>query len=290
MIQESHRDGYIWILGAALFWSLIGVISKVCLDAGVSPMETAFWRAFFGAVPFLIHALYNGELRVKARDAAIFALFGIWGVGIFFGVTQYAIRLSGAATAVVLLYTAPAWVAVFSRLIYAERISHRKLGAIGVALAGTIFVCFSGGSLPGQASLLGIACGALSGFCYATHYPFYRWWQSRYSTAAMYSIMLLGGCLAIFAFVPIHSNHPPRVWFWLAALGITTTYCAYYCYGKGLQRISLVRAAVTCQVEPVLSTFWVWMFWSENFTLLGWMGSALVLSAVLLLSTDKNRE
>ena len=195
-----------------------------------------------------------------------------------------------SAMAVVLLYTAPVWVAVFSRLLFRERISPRKLSAIGVALTGTTLVCFSGGSLPGQTSVPGIACGLLTGICYASHYPFYRWWQSHYATATIYGFMLAGGVLALWFCVPVSLDHEPRVWFWLAALGVTTTFFAYACYGQGLKRISLVRAAVTCHLEPVLSTLWVWLFWQENFSLAGWLGSGLVLAAVLLLTTDKSRD
>lgn len=290
MRPADRLNGYVWILLAAFFWSLIGVISKICMNAGVSPLETAFWRAAFGGILFLLHAAAHKGLFIRARDAGIFLLFGVWGVGVFFGATQYAIKLSGAAMAVVLLYTAPVWVAVFSRLLFRERISPRKLSAIGVALTGTTLVCFSGGSLPGQTSVPGIACGLLTGICYASHYPFYRWWQSHYATATIYGFMLAGGVLALWFCVPVSLDHEPRVWFWLAALGVTTTFFAYACYGQGLKRISLVRAAVTCHLEPVLSTLWVWLFWQENFSLAGWLGSGMVLAAVLLLTTDKSRD
>ena len=161
---------------------------------------------------------------------------------------------------------------------------------MGIALCGTAMVCFSGGSLPGQASLAGIAFGLLSGLCYATHYPFYRWWQSRYSTASIYGYMLLGGVAALGFGGPISINHAPDTWGWLFALGLLTCYMAYICYGQGLKRISLVRAAVTCHLEPVLGTLWVWLFWNECFSAAGWFGGALVLSAVFLLTTDKSGE
>ena len=289
-MQQNSVDGYVWILLAALLWSLLGVVSKFCLHAGVLPLETAFWRAGIGCVFFLAHAGLTDGLRIPLRHALIFVLFGGWGVGVFFGAMQMAIKLSGGATAVVLLYTAPVWVAVFSRFLFGERITKRKALAVGIALCGTALVCFSGGSLPGQASLESITFGLLSGLCYATHYPFYRWWQSRYSTASIYGYMLLGGVAALGFGGPISINHAPDTWGWLFALGLLTCYMAYICYGQGLKRISLVRAAVTCHLEPVLGTLWVWLFWNECFSAAGWFGGALVLGAVCLLTTDKSGE
>ena len=46
---SARRHGLILILLTVFAWSVIGLISKNCLAAGVSPLETAFWRAAIGA-------------------------------------------------------------------------------------------------------------------------------------------------------------------------------------------------------------------------------------------------
>ena len=102
--------------------------------------------------------------------------------------------------------------------------------------------------------------------------------------------MLLGGVAALGIGGPVNIDHAADTWGWLFALGLLTCYMAYICYGQGLKRISLVRAAVTCHLEPVLGTLWVWLFWNESFSAAGWFGGALVLSAVFLLTTDKSGE
>ena len=99
--------------------------------------------------------------------------------------------------------------AVFSRILFHESFSSRKGIALGLALFGTALVCFSGGSLNAEPSVLGIVCGLISGLCYASHFPFYVWWQPRYSTATLYAYMLLGGALALFPFVDFA---PTRSW------------------------------------------------------------------------------
>lgn len=120
--------------------------------------------------------------------------------------------------------------------------------------------------------------------------PFTAGGRAAIPRPPIYAFMLLGWNLQPSGSACVSLQHAPRVWFWLLLLGLLTGYFAYICYGQGLKRLSLVRAAVTCHLEPVLSTFWVWLFWQENFSLGGWLGSALVLSAVILLTTDKSRE
>ncbi len=283
----SPASGYAYALLAASFWALLGPVSRLCFNEGVSPLEVAFWRAALGGACFAAHGLVRGGLNVKPSHGAIFCLFGLVAVALFFALYQVAVRESGAALAVVLLYTAPAWVAVFSRLLFGESLTGRKFAALAVAMSGTALVCFSGGSLGGEPSVLGILCGLGAGFCYATHYPFYVWWQDRYSTATLYTFMLLAGAVALFPFVDFLPDKSPTAWAGLAALGLFCTYGAYLAYGQGLRRISPVRAAVVSNLEPVLGTLLAWFWWQEAFPPIGWAGGALVLAAVLLLTTEK---
>ncbi len=291
MFERSSATGYLCALSAAALWSLLGSLSRLCFAHGMEPLEVAFWRAALGGGCFFIHAVCCGQLRAKPADAFVFCAFGVFGVAVFFAVFQFAIRESGAALAVILLYTAPAWVAVFSRVLFHELLSGRKLLALGVAMMGTLLVCLSGGSLKGTdgtLSVLGIVCGLASGFTYAAQYPFFVWWKNRYSNATLFAYIFLAAALALFPFLDINPDKPPVVWLALLALGGLATYGAYWVYGQGLRRISPVRAVVISNLEPVLGTFLAWAIWEESFSTLGWTGSLLVLAAVFLLTTDSN--
>lgn len=279
--------GYGYALLAAALWGLLGPVSKLCLAEGTEPLEVAFWRALIGGACFAAHGLVRRELAVRPVHGAVFCLFGMVGVSLFFGTYQVAVRESGAALAVVLLYTAPAWVAVFSRLLFGEPLTGRKLAALAVAMGGTALVCLSGGSLGGAPSAFGIACGLAAGFFYSTHYPFYNWWQDRYSTATLYTYMLLAGALALAPFVSFSPHKTPLTWAGLMFLGVFCTYGAYLAYGAGLRRISPVRAAVVSNLEPVIGTLLAWAWWHESFSPAGWAGGVLVLAAVLMLTTDR---
>jgi DME family drug/metabolite transporter len=280
-------SGFAYAALAAVLWSFIGPFSKGALASGVAPIETAFWRALIGALCFAAHTACFDSLRIRRRDAAIFFLFGGWGIGVFFGVLQVSIHLSGAAMAMVLMYTAPVWVAVASRCLFHEAISRQKLMAIYLALAGAALICFSGGSLPEEYSLPGIACGLLSGLAYASHFPFYTWWKPRYSTGVIYTYLLIGGAAFLLPFSRFSLGKPWEAWGNLLALGVLTTYAAYVALGLSLQRISQIQSAVVGNIEPILATLWVWMFFGENFTALGWLGCGLVIGAVFLLTIER---
>ncbi len=281
--------GYGFVLLAAGLWALIGPLARYCLAEGVTPLEIAFWRAAFGALFFGLHAARHGLWRAPARDAAAFAAFGLVGVALFFGSYQLAVREGGAALASILLYTAPAWVALLSRLCFAEPLTRAKLAALGLAMAGAFLICRSGGGLQGGASAAGIGFGLLAGFTYSLHYVFSRHFLRRHSPVTMYLFCLPVGALALLPFVDFAPKGPLAWSLLVLGMGLVTTYGAYLAYCEGMRRLSPTRVAVVANFEPVLAALLAYWLWDELFPPSGWVGAGLVIAAVFCVVLDGAR-
>lgn len=286
--KTSITAGFFLAVAAASLWSFIGPLSKGILTIGISPLETAFWRALLGGVCFFVQAALFRKLFIPIRDASKFFLFGFLGIGVLFGTLQVAIHMSGAATAMILMYTAPIWVALAARFFFHEKISVWKIFAIFIALAGTALICISGGSISSEYSSLGIFCGLISGIAYASHFPFFMWWRKRYSIETIYTYILLGGAVSLYPTVSFSPLKTFDTWVWIIALAFLTTYLAYIAFAESLKRISQIQAAIIGNIEPLLSTLWVWMLFDENFNDYGWLGVALIAIAVFLLTVKGN--
>ena len=248
---------------------------------GLSPQETAFWRAIFGAFFFWLHAAPKGLFRVSARTALIFAAFGCVGVSGFFSSYFLAVDKAGAALAAVLLYTAPAWVALLSRLLFRETFTVPKLLALSLAIAGAALACMSGGGLPQGASFLGIAAGLAAGFCYSLHYIFGAHYLKQYPLFTLYCWCLPAGALFLLPFISFSAKTAPT-WATLVMLGFLCTYAAYWSYCEGLKRLPPTVVAVVATLEPFLAALAAWWWWGELFSLKGWTGAGFILLAVLL--------
>lgn len=284
--EKKAASGYIFAMLAAICWAMIGPISRLPLSHGISPLEVAFWRAFFGACFFIAHGLYRGLYRIQPKDALVLGSFGIVGIAVFFAVYQIAVQRSGAAMASILLYTAPLWVAVFARVIFKERLTRLKVSAIIIAMAGVSLVCLSGGGMPEKTDIMGVICGLLSGFTYSLHYVFGAVYLKKFSSITLYMYCLPVGALVLLPLV----DFAPKLWSdWLAllALGLVTSYAAYFVYCESLKRLQPTRVAVLCNLEPLLAAFLAFIFWDEFFPATGWIGSALVLVAVFMIVADK---
>jgi len=276
--------GYVYVLCAAALWALIGPLSKLAIAQGVAPLEAAFWRSAMGWSLFAIHAGATGAWRLQRKDAPAVASFGLIGVSTLFGAYILSISMVGAAMASVLLYTAPAWVAVLAWLTLGERMHAHKLIALAMTLLGVACVSLGPAIMSGHGlgvvNLPGILLGLLSGFSYATYYIFGKRYLGRYATSTLFLYALPVGCLGLLPFVTFGPK-TPQAWLTLAVLAVSTTYGAYSVYYAGLRRLEATRTAIVATLEPVLAASLAYIWWDERFDALGYVGSGLILAAVL---------
>ena len=113
---------------------------------GITPLEISFWRAAIAGLLFALHAGARGRMRVARRDLPAVGGFALFGVTIFYWSYFRAVELGGAALAAILLYTAPAWVALAAALWLGERLTVRKSIAVALTLAGIALVALGSGS------------------------------------------------------------------------------------------------------------------------------------------------
>ncbi|MBQ7607995.1 MAG: EamA family transporter [Desulfovibrionaceae bacterium] len=290
-MQNQRTFGFLALLVTALLWSFLGLLGKIALHNGLDPFTSAYFRTLFAAIAFFLHCACTGALRVPVKDAATLALFGAWGIGVYYSCAQYTILHSGAAMDIILQYTAPFWVTLFARLFFRETLVSRQWVALFLSALGALLVCLSGGSIQEAPSLAGIATGIVSGICYASHYPFTRIWQRKYGAPTIFFYMLLGGVLYLSLLTGFLSPSLPKMtpvlWLSTGAMGLACTYCAFLFFAYGIRRIGLVEAAITSEAEPVLSIFWVWLIFNEHFPTIGWAGSFLILFSVFITSLGK---
>jgi drug/metabolite transporter, DME family len=284
--------GYAYIVAAALLWATIGPSARFALQAGIAPLEIGFWRATIAGLLFALHAGVRGRLGIARADLPVVGAFALLGVTVFYWSYFRAVQLGGAALAAILLYTAPAWVALAAALWLDERLTVRKSVAVALTLAGIALVAFgSGPAVASGASIAttrvaALAWGLLSGLAYAGYYLFGKRYFGRYEASTLFAYALPVGALLLLPavrFAP-KSGHE---WLVLAFLAVVPTYGAYLLYSFGLARIEATRAATVATLEPVAAAALAYVVWGEALRTVGYVGAALVLAGVLVVATER---
>ena len=291
----SRFAGTGFILLAALLWGMFGPVARVALREGVAPLEIAFWRTIIALALFGLHvALSRGRRYPTAGDArrppviargdlVATLLFALTAVAALYAFLPLAVEAGGATLAVVLLYTAPAWVALFASLLLGERLTRRTVLALGLTLAGIGGIAFAGeGDV--RPSVPALGWGLASGLSYASLYLFGKRLFTRYTPAVVFVHALPIAALVLYPLTDF-SQKSSQAWVALLVLGVVCTYAAYLAYSAGLSRIEATRAATIATAEPVIAALLAFAFWDERLPVAGYFAAGLVLSGVLVTAT-----
>ncbi|MFC4455900.1 DMT family transporter [Deinococcus sonorensis] len=271
------------VLAAACLWGLLGIFGKAAQRLGLGPLEVAFWRAALGGGLYLLHAAVTRAALPRGRDLLFTLLFGVLGVSVFYASYQLAVRAGGASLASVLLYTAPAFVAIMGGLFLQERLGARELGAVLLTLGGVALISLGGGQGV-QVSAAALGWGLCAGFTYSLYYLYGKLFFSRYAVPALYGVALPFGALLL-APLTTFSHKSGPAWLLLLTIAVFSTYLAYLAYSAGLKRLPATRTSVIASLEPVVAALLAAALFGEHLSLLALLGAALVVGAALLLST-----
>jgi DME family drug/metabolite transporter len=267
------------ILVAAVLWSLLGIFGRLAQARGIAPLEVALWRAVIGGALFAVHARVTRAALPRGRDLAITAGFGIAGVSILYGSYQLAIQAGGASLASVLLYTAPAFVAVLSWRFLGEAIGVRAWLCVATTIGGVALI--SAGGVTGiEVSPAAIGFGLTSAVTYALYYLVGKLTFGRLAPAAVFAVAMPVGALGLLPFVTFAAKDG-TAWLILIAMGVLSTYLAYLLYGIALRRLPATRTSVLASIEPVFAAALAALFLGERLSGLAYLGGAMVAAAAV---------
>jgi DME family drug/metabolite transporter len=289
-VPSSLARGYALVLLAATLWATLGVIYNfLARSYGLPPLAVAGLRAGLGGLILLagLLALRRSWLRVNRRAVQVVLLYGIFGIALFYAAYINAILSVGVAVAAVLLYTAPAWVAVFAWRFLGEQLTRTHLIALLLTLAGSALVAqiYQPGLLSVNAA--GIFWGLLSGLTYGLWSVFNKVGVRHTNPWTLQCYGMLVGCAVLLLFQPLAplagalQNSGAIMWLLLLALGPTVG--ASVAYAAGVRTVPVSVASLIATLEPVLAALLAFLVLGETLGLGQIAGGALILLAVWLL-------
>lgn len=267
--NPAHTRAIGQLLLAALFWSLGGLLIK---SADWPPLAVAGGRGLVAAV-FL--ALTNRPLRFTFSPVQLLAALAYAGCTVLFVV---ATKLTTAANAILLQYTAPVWIALFGAWFLHERASRTDWLTIFVVLGGMGLFFADGLEL---ASVLGNVTGVLSGVCFAAMTIALR----RQKDGSPVESIILGNVIAFLIGLPFMIGAPapsPTGIAAIIALGVVQLGFSYWLYARAIRHVTALEAVIIPVVEPILNPVWVFLASAEKPSPWALLGGVIVLTAVTL--------
>jgi drug/metabolite transporter (DMT)-like permease len=209
---------------------------------------------------------------------------------------MHAIEQGGMATASVLLYTAPVFVAIMSRIFFKEPLTANIILAIAVNICGCVLTV-TGGNFTGiSLSVFGIVMGVLSGFTYGTLPVFSRLGaddEDAY-TSAFYGLAF--GTVALFFMVrpwrpEVTGITDYRMVLALIGFGIIPSALAYIIYFGGLGKIKETSIVpILASIETVAASIIGTLVFHESLSPAKVLGIAMVFGSIVIMNLKKKEK
>jgi drug/metabolite transporter (DMT)-like permease len=134
--------GYLYALAAALLFGANGSVTKVVIEAGISPTQLTQFRVLGTALiaGAILLVIDRSAFRIGWRQVGVMAFLGIAGVAVLQASYAVAIQLLPVGIALLLEYLAVLFVAVIAFVFLKERVNARLWVAIGCVLVGLAVV------------------------------------------------------------------------------------------------------------------------------------------------------
>jgi drug/metabolite transporter (DMT)-like permease len=297
--------GYGMVTAGAVLWGFNGPVSRMVLDAGIEPRQLAGWRVLAAALLMtgVLVVLRRMRFRCSRRALASIVAFGLLGVALPQWLYYEAISRFDVGLTLVIVYTAPLWVAGIHRVTRGSRQPRQVTAAMGLALVGVAIAVLGGGGLAGG-SALGLVLAVSTSIAYTGQLMLAdRLDQSLPASSRIALSMIAGGVFWLLLPTVRHlpgsllSSDVPLgqldvkvpMLLLIAYVVVGGTIGPYALLVGGVTRIGPVAAGVTGMLEPLVAITLGWALLGQSLTPVQGAGIVVVLAAVLASERARSR-
>lgn len=274
------------ILGVAVLAVAHGSIF-VRMAADASPLAIAAWRLSLAAAIVLPIAW--------ARDAPGFRTVGartLWLIlaasallAAHFATWISSLQFTSISNSVVLVSTAPLWVALLGRLTGTLRLSRRMAWAVLLSVAGA-FVIGWGSLRIGWTTLKGDLLALAGAVCMGGYLLIAQRIQRTVRFAPYVALVYATAALLLWAAALASAaemgGYAPATWWALIGIALVSQVIGHSGYNWSLRHLRPDFVAVTLLGEPIVASLLGWVLFREAIPALTLAGGAVILAAIAM--------
>lgn len=281
--RRRRAGGVAYVAASALCFGAMPIFARRAYQDGVDPRTLLLLRFTVAAAVMWALVAWRGTRLPRGR--ALYTLVGMGAVGYAGQAFSYftALTLASAGLVALLLYTFPALVALLSWAVLRHPLTRLQLGALAMALLGSMLTI----GRAGDGAPLGVALGLLAALIYSVYILVGARLPAEVTPTASTAVVTSSAAAVYGAVAAVAGVRlPVSAGGWLAILAVALigTVLAIACFLAGLERLGAVRASVYSTLEPAFTLGLAALLLGEEVSALRLAGGALILGAVLLLA------
>ncbi len=268
--MKKENKAILEMLMCAALWSIAGIFIKLI---PWNSFVISALRSFFAGLTVLAYIRIKGyRISINRRTIVAGLLLGL--VYIAFVAAN---KLTTAANAIVLQFTDPIFIVIFSALFFGQRFKKRDFVAVIFTFIGIAMFFLNqleGGYLLGN--FVAIFAGACLGGMFIA--------MGKADTEERFSAMLIGQATAFIFGLPFIITTKPEISalpvLYIVILGVLQLGIPYILYGRASEYCPPLACSLLGAVEPLLNPLWVLIFDGEKPGLFALIGGVIVIVSV----------
>ena len=295
--------GYLYALAAALLFGANGSVSKVVLEAGISPTQLTQFRVVGTAViaGVILLVIDRGAFRLTRRQFGVMAVLGLAGVAVLQASYAVAIQLLPVGIALLFEYLAVLLVAVIAFFFLKEKVKARLWIAIAFVLVGLAVVAQVWASTLDPLGVVMALVAAASLTLYfivgerqvgATSPLAVAFWTTSF--ASVFWAFLSGWWMlepaSLGRSVSLSGNLAALelpLWAPLAWCVVMGSFAPFLLSFLALKHLSATAAGVVASSEVIFAFLVAWLWLGEGLNAVQLIGAAVVLAGIILAQTAR---
>lgn len=275
-MKMSRKKAIIYLVITSILWSTGGLFIKL---VDWNPMAIAGSRSGIAAIIMLIYL--KKPVKVKGK----YKVLGACSYTLLTILFVTANKLTTSANAILLQFTAPIWVALFSGWFLKEKVKKCDWIIIVIIMFG--MTLFFVGDLD-IGNMTGNIIALVSGVAMAGMIIFLKL-QKEGSPVEM---TLLGNIFVLIIAIPFFFLSVPNLEsiIGLLILGVFQLGISYILFTAAVKHVSVIEAILIPIIEPLLNPVWVFVFTGEKLSIYSLIGGVIIISSVIFRSIYKHKK
>lgn len=278
--MKKENRAMLEMLMCAALWSIAGIFIKLI---PWNSFVISALRSFFAGLTVLVYIRIKGYKIVINRQTLIPGLL----LGLVYIAFVAANKLTTAANAIVLQFTDPIFIVIFSALFFGQRFKKRDFIAVICTFIG-IGMFFLDQLSEGY--LLGNFVAIFAGACLAGMFIA----MGKAETQERFSAMLVGQAVAFIFGLPFIITTKPEFSalpvLYIIILGVLQLGIPYVLYGRAAEHCPPLACSLLGALEPLLNPVWVLIFDGEKPGLFALIGGVIVIVSVTVWCIAGNKD
>jgi len=295
--------GFFYAFLAAFLFGANGSVTKVMIEAGMSPLQVTQMRVLgaalvAGAVLFILD---RRSFRVPRDQRLALVVMGVVGVGMLQAAYALAVELLPVGIALLLEFLAVPMVAVFAFVVFKERVRTRIWVSIGLIMAGLAVVAQIWNS---SLNLVGTLWALLAALSLSTYFLV---GEKQMETISPLALMFWSMTIAavFWAFISgwwrldpsvfaqsvpltgVLEGVPAPMWMLLLWNVVMGSFAPFLLSLAAIKKLSATAAGIAATSEIVFAFIVAWLWIGENLSSSQIIGAAVVLSGIIVAQTAR---